>query len=302
MTSDRIRVALWGAGVHGRGKLMPALAAAPSIEFVGVASRDAAETLADPTIDAVLVATPTGLHAEHGRAVLDAGKHLWCEKPLAASDLVELGSARDLAVCEAFMYVHHPQFQRIAELVETELGRVTSLACRFGIPHQDRSGYRYRRGGGGALLDVGCYTAHLASELLGALAPVMTRFRGEPDCEVDLEGAAWLESATGARALLEWGYGLAYRNELSVWGERGALYAGRVFSKPPGHAATIVVTDASGGARTIELAPADSIVAMLEAFARTVRDRSAREREWLRAERQARIMAQLAASLPASLR
>src|SRR5262245_16228645 len=131
MTGDRVRVALWGAGKHGRGKLLPALEAAPSIEFVGVATRDAAETLADPTIDAVLVATPTGLHADHGRAVLEAGKHLWCEKPLNAEGLVELGSAADLAVCEAFMYVHHPQFARIAELVETELGRVTSLVCRF---------------------------------------------------------------------------------------------------------------------------------------------------------------------------
>ena len=302
MTSDRVRVALWGAGVHGRGKLLPALEAAPSIEFAGVATRGAEETLADPAIDAVLVATPTGLHAAHGRAVLDAGKHLWCEKPLAADDLVELGSARDLAVCEAFMYVHHPQFKRIAELVQTDLGRVTSVVCRFGIPHQDRSGYRYRRGGGGALLDVGCYTAHLAGELLGALAPVATRFRGEPGCEVDLEGAAWLESATGARATLEWGYGLAYRNELFVWGERGSLWADRVFSKPAAHAATIVVSSATGVPRTIELAPADSIVAMLEAFALTVRDRSAREREWMRAERQARVMAQLTASLPASLR
>ncbi len=41
--------------------------------------------LADERIKAVIVSTPTGLHEKHGVAVLSAGKHLLCEKPLTHS-------------------------------------------------------------------------------------------------------------------------------------------------------------------------------------------------------------------------
>src|SRR5690348_349866 len=108
-----VRVAVWGLGRHALKNVLPAFANARAVELACVVSRDRAtveqvassygcrewsgpaEMLADDAVEAVYVATPTGLHAQHGHEVLKAGKALWCEKPLcmdlaAASEIIEL--------------------------------------------------------------------------------------------------------------------------------------------------------------------------------------------------------------------
>ena len=59
---------------------------------------DMAPVLADPAIDAVVIATPTNTHYPIAKAALEAGKHVWVEKPMAdsvahAEELVEIGRA-----------------------------------------------------------------------------------------------------------------------------------------------------------------------------------------------------------------
>ncbi|HUS66470.1 MAG TPA: Gfo/Idh/MocA family oxidoreductase, partial [Kofleriaceae bacterium] len=88
MTGSPLRVAVWGLGPHAEKRLLPALAAGGPVALAGVTTRDAergarlaaahgcrfwpapGDMLASADVDAVLVATPIGLHAEHGRAVL----------------------------------------------------------------------------------------------------------------------------------------------------------------------------------------------------------------------------------------
>jgi NDP-hexose-3-ketoreductase len=318
-SKDTVAVALWGAGGHARRTVLPALAGCERTRLVGVTTRDrdaAAEVaaqhgcriydspdamLADDAIDAVYLATPTGTHDGQGAAILDAGKHLFCEKSLTANpersiELVELARARGLALCETFMYRHHPQFERVAELVASpDFGGLVSLVSRFGIPHQDRGGFRYSRAlGGGALLDVGCYPINLAVTLLGGpLEVIAYRISSADDFEVDIHGHALLSSPTGARAYVEWGYGVAYANELSVWGTGQSLRADRIFSKKPDYAASVIVADQTGTERRESIPPTNSFDRMLCAFADAVRDPGAREREWRHAELQARQLAAL---------
>ena len=96
-------VAIWGLGPHALRNLVPAVRETSGLALRGVCSRNAevvaraaagvgcagwtdpAVMLADPAVEAVYLSTPIGLHADQGRAVLAAGKHLWCEKPLAAN-------------------------------------------------------------------------------------------------------------------------------------------------------------------------------------------------------------------------
>jgi NDP-hexose-3-ketoreductase len=253
--------------------------------------------LADPAVDAVYVATPTGVHDEHIAAALAAGKHVWCEKsltsdPAAAVRRVAQARAADLALCEGFMFRHHPHRARVAALLPA-IGPIASLGARFGIPHLDPANFRYAQAqGGGALLDVGCYPLAAALALLeGPLEVVAADLIAAPGYEVDTEGWAVLRAAGGARAHLEWGYGLGYRNELSIWGRTGSLETQRFFSKLPDHEPVIDVIDGSG-ARRSEVAPAlDAFVAMFTAFAATVADAEARRREWDDALAQARLMA-----------
>ncbi|HZS52333.1 MAG TPA: Gfo/Idh/MocA family oxidoreductase [Bryobacterales bacterium] len=99
--NDRIRLGLIGAGARGQQILREALAC-PNTELVAVADVyrrrheecrliapsarahfDHREMLEDPSIDAVLIATPQHLHAEHCVAALEAGRHVYLENTMA---------------------------------------------------------------------------------------------------------------------------------------------------------------------------------------------------------------------------
>ena len=73
--------------------------------------------LADPEVDAVYIPLPNHLHVEWTRKAALAGKHVLTEKPIALAaveidGLIALRDASGLLVTEAYMIVHHPQWQR----------------------------------------------------------------------------------------------------------------------------------------------------------------------------------------------
>jgi len=244
--------------------------------------------LASGDVDAVYLATPIGLHAAQGKTVLLAGKHLWCEKSLTAdlagaSELIELSRRRDLCVCEAFMYAYHPQFERMLAIVagQRTLGRIFSITSRFSMPQLEQPGFRHSAGlGGGALLDLACYPVSLALRLASAVEAPRVRLCSISDAagfEVDMSGYAALEFADLTVAYLEWGFGRAYMNEVTISAENGSLHANYVFSKREGLESSIEIRDTRGTPRT-ELFPAtDAFVNMLQAFARATEDATLRE-------------------------
>lgn len=122
--------------------------------------------LDDPEIDAVYVPLPNHLHVEWTLKALDAGKHVLCEKPLGlhADDFDAVIAKRDatgLLAAEAFMIVHHPQWQKAKALYEQ--GAIGELELVDGVFSYDNSSdpgnIRNRPDtGGGSLPDIGVYT------------------------------------------------------------------------------------------------------------------------------------------------
>jgi predicted dehydrogenase len=88
------------------------------------------QVLADRSIEAVAIATPVSTHHDLASAALDAGKHVFVEKPLASSyseaaALVELAKRRELVLMPGHTFLYSPPVNRIRELiVGEELGDI----------------------------------------------------------------------------------------------------------------------------------------------------------------------------------
>ncbi|HEY3669882.1 MAG TPA: Gfo/Idh/MocA family oxidoreductase [Acidimicrobiia bacterium] len=191
-------------GVLGAARITPAAIVKPArnsteAEVVGVAARDRAradafaskhgiprvydtyaDLLADPDLDAVYNPLPNGLHAEWTIAALEAGKHVLCEKPFTnnaeeAEQVAAVADRTGLVVMEAFHYRYHPLAARMRTLVESgELGTLEHVETALCFPLPKFSDIRYQYDlGGGATMDVGSYTVHLA-RLLGLEEPTVT--------------------------------------------------------------------------------------------------------------------------------
>lgn len=93
-------------------------------------STDVDAALSDPSVDAVIVATPTSTHASISRAAIAAGKHVLCEKPLAASteecdEVIAAAEEHGSIVMVGHTFIFNPAVRRMRELVENEeIGRV----------------------------------------------------------------------------------------------------------------------------------------------------------------------------------
>ena len=133
--------------------------------------------LADPEIDAIYNPLPNGLHAEWTIAALEAGKHVLCEKPFTANakeaeDVAAVAARTQLIVMEAFHYRYHPLARRMRSIAESgELGTLARLDIGLCFPLPLFSDIRYQYDlAGGATMDVGSYTVHMA-RLLGLEEP-----------------------------------------------------------------------------------------------------------------------------------
>jgi predicted dehydrogenase len=191
-------------GVLGAARIAPAALMKPAqvvagVEVGAVAARDRgraeafaarygartaygsySDLLADPSLDAVYIALPNGLHAQWTLAALAAGKHVLCEKPFTsnaaqAREVAAFAEGTGLVVMEAFHYRYHPLAQRMAEVVSSgELGRIQRVETSVCFPLPRFSDIRYDFGlAGGALMDAGCYAVHCLC-LLAPGAPTVT--------------------------------------------------------------------------------------------------------------------------------
>jgi predicted dehydrogenase len=123
------------------------------------------ELLADPGIDAIYIPLPNHLHVPWSLRVLEAGKHVLCEKPIGldraeAETLAEAARRHPrLMVMEAFMYRFHPQWQRARQLArEGAIGDIEAIHTWFSYCNLDPHNIRNRAdAGGGGLMDIGCY-------------------------------------------------------------------------------------------------------------------------------------------------
>jgi predicted dehydrogenase len=206
-----VRWGILGAAKFAREYMAPALTLAPGGQLAALATADAQKAapfralapglrvharyealLADPAIDAVYIPLPNHLHVEWTLKAIQAGKHVLCEKPMAlqAADFDRLIAARDAAgvlVAEAFMVVHHPQWQRARRLLaENAVGTLWRIDGAFSYNNPDAANIRNQAAtGGGGLRDIGVYLLGGARFATGREpADVQARVRWERGVDV----------------------------------------------------------------------------------------------------------------------
>ncbi len=182
--SKIINWGILGASNFARERMAPAIHAAQGARFHSLATSsmdkaagfqafqpdlqvhlDYDALLADPKIDAVYIPLPNHLHVEYVLKAIEAGKHVLCEKPIALSapEIDPLIARRDetgLLVAEAYMIVHHPQWQRVRHLVKDgAIGNLVHVEGVFTYNNPDPTNIRNTAAkGGGGIPDIGVYT------------------------------------------------------------------------------------------------------------------------------------------------
>ena len=143
----------------------------------GRAIADFKQTVADPQVEAVIVATINSELAPISAAAIRAGKHVIVEKPAGISvrqidELISLAEKHGVCVRVGFNHRYHPAFRKAREIFESGvMGEMMFVRARYG--HGGRVGYDQewradpKLSGGGELIDQGIHLIDLAGWFLG---------------------------------------------------------------------------------------------------------------------------------------
>jgi predicted dehydrogenase len=243
-------------GVLGAARVVPYALLAPAkealdVEVTAVASRtpgkaeefaathgiphgfDSYEALlASSAIDAVYIALPPALHYDWGRRAIEAGKHVLCEKPLAANarlaeELVLCARQHGKVLVEAMHIRYGDRLRRQRELVAGgEFGRLLRVDSCFRTPNTPMAKDDFRQRfelGGGAALDVGCYAVSCLRYVTGEEPEILSVSYRRSRPQIDRWMRAPLRFPSGAEGAVEFGVRGFYRprGDIAVVYEKG---------------------------------------------------------------------------------
>jgi 1,5-anhydro-D-fructose reductase (1,5-anhydro-D-mannitol-forming) len=258
--TDVIGWGIVGLGRIAGNEIAPAVAAAPNSTLAAVSSRDAGKAeafaqqhgaasayddyralLDDPTVDAVYVATPNGLHADQVVQAAEAGKHVLCDKPIATT---VADAERAIAACEAagvrlgvtFQTRNHEGMSDIRQLVaDGELGSVRLLQIEVSPGRALPGGWRTdpSLAGAGVMNNLGVHAYDLLRHLLGAEVTEATAVVDvESGYQVDTMALALLRFDNGALAYVNANQTVPNsRHDLTIYGTEGTVL-GRNITRP----------------------------------------------------------------------
>ncbi|WEK00137.1 MAG: Gfo/Idh/MocA family oxidoreductase [Candidatus Sphingomonas phytovorans] len=221
--------------------------AAAQASRYGCAAMTTADLLDDPEIEFVVNLAPPSVHHAIGRAVLEAGKHLYSEKPFAtrledARDLLDLAERRGLSIAcapDTFLGEGSQRARRLVDrgAIGSVMGGSVAMLSRGMESWHPNPAFFYRRGGG-PLLDVGPYYVTQLVNLLGPVVEVVaigTRPRdirtgreGEPipvEIATSVNAALLFESGANVALSLSWDVTRHRRAPIELYGDEGSLQA-----------------------------------------------------------------------------
>lgn len=195
--SKRLGVAILGLGSYASRLLGPGLQLTQNCYFAGLITgtpskipewqqkysiKDSniytydtmAEIANNPEIDVVYVVTPTSTHADFAIRAANAGKHVWCEKPLAmnvedSQAIIDACNRNNVRLSVGYRLHHEPNTRAIMDIGRTRpYGAVISAEAMAGYAGGGGTTWRFVKSmGGGALFDMGVYSINALRQSLG---------------------------------------------------------------------------------------------------------------------------------------
>ncbi len=254
-----IRVGIVGLGKMGLSHLSM-FNAHPDIEVAGICDStgyllsilgkytglttysDMKSMIAEANLDAVVITTPTMMHASMVRTALESGLHVFCEKPFCldpaeSEELTALAESKGLVTQVGYHYRFVGAFAEVKRLLEAgAIGRVTHvLAEAYGPVVLKTHGATWRtkkNEGGGSLYDYAAHPLNLVNWYLGepvrAAGTALNRvFSRETDDEV--YGTLFFAEGATASISVNWSDESQRKmtTKITIWGTQGRIYADR---------------------------------------------------------------------------
>ncbi len=184
---EKLGVALVGLGYYSTDLLAPALQMTQKCSLAGIVtgtpakaekwkqqynipdkniySYDTFDSIANnPDIDVVYVVLPPSMHKEYSVRAAKAGKHVWCEKPMAMTEaecksMIDAAKQNKVKLSIGYRLHHEPNTQRIIQIrKDLEYGKVVSAMAAAGYRDDRTTHWKQKKSlGGGAMYDMGVY-------------------------------------------------------------------------------------------------------------------------------------------------
>jgi predicted dehydrogenase len=209
----------------------------------GVGVARSFEELLNAQLDGVVIATPSGLHAEQAIAALESGLAVFCQKPLArtgreAGRVIDVARKKDRLLAVDFCYRTVAGVGAMMQLARTgALGEIFAVELVFHNAYGPDKPWFYdlRQSGGGCVMDLGIHLIDLLLLVLDypRVAEVRSRLHaqgrllGKPTIELEDHALAEVQFETGTTARLACSWRLAAGREAIIeaafYGTRGAV-------------------------------------------------------------------------------
>lgn len=250
-----IRWGIIGCGDVAEHKSGPPLYRTPGSELVAVMRRDAAKAqdfatrhnakrwytdaaalIADDDVNAVYIASPHYLHRAHATMAAEAGKIVFCEKPMGTSArdaqaIVDVCKANRVPLTVAYYRRYWPSVRAVKRMLnEGAVGEIISARVQlsdFFVLDSARPWLTSKKmAGGGALANAGSHWIDLARFLIGEIAEV-SAYCESKNYEVDESVVALMRTCDGVPVSFNATWQSPLRiNEIEIIGTKGKLVAG----------------------------------------------------------------------------
>ena len=211
--------------------------------------------LNDKNIDVVYIPLSNEEHTETAIKAINNKKHVLIEKPMAIKSqevelLINAAKKNDVKIMEGFMYVFHPQFDRIQNIINSSiLGDINYAHSMFSFPIQPARFYRINRSidnGGGALWDIGPYAIHT---IRSCFKENPKRVYGQSKLNehgADISTTGMIDFGLNKKATFDISFECVRRSEFEVFGQNGRLKCPLVWQPDNSPAKIIYSTEKSG--------------------------------------------------------